>query len=223
MSRRDEILGRIRTSLGAETHDVTRRRTAEQRISAPARHMLPQRNEKAADDLRQQFAAYLKGQAAEVHDIATPGDVPRAVFGVLRRLNLPARIRMGSDPYLAAMPWTSEPGLVIAHGPSDGSDQVTLSHALAGVAETGTLALLSGPDNPVTLSFLPETHIVVVEGRSIVGPYEAVFDLMRERLGRQVMPRTLNFISGASRTADIGGKIVIGAHGPRRLVVLVVG
>jgi L-lactate dehydrogenase complex protein LldG len=37
------------------------------------------------------------------------------------------------------------------------------------------------------------------------------------------MPRTLNLVSGPSRTADIGGRIVIGAHGPRRLMVVIVG
>ena len=37
------------------------------------------------------------------------------------------------------------------------------------------------------------------------------------------MPRTLNLVTGASRTGDIGGRIVMGAHGPRRVAVFLLG
>jgi L-lactate dehydrogenase complex protein LldG len=45
--------------------------------------------------------------------------------------------------------------------------------------------------------------------------------LVRAKYGKGAMPRALNFISGASRTGDIGGRIVKGAHGPRSLCVIV--
>jgi L-lactate dehydrogenase complex protein LldG len=107
-------------------------------------------------------------------------------------------------------------------GAADPGDEASLSHAAAGVAETGTLVLASGPDNPVTLSFLPETHIVVVEAKDIVGGYEDAWAIVRERFGEGQMPRTVNMISGPSRTGDIGGRLVLGAHGPRRQCVIVV-
>jgi L-lactate dehydrogenase complex protein LldG len=103
-----------------------------------------------------------------------------------------------------------------------GDDEAGLSHAAAAVAETGTLVLASGADNPVTLSYLPETHIVVVEDKDLVGGYEGAWEKIRARFGRRVMPRTVNFVSGPSRTADIGGQLVMGAHGPRRLCVILV-
>jgi L-lactate dehydrogenase complex protein LldG len=106
-------------------------------------------------------------------------------------------------------------------GQAQPNDEVGLSHAIAAVAETGTLVLASGPDNPVTLNFLPETHIVVVEDKNIVGPYEDAWVKVRARFGDRLMPRTVNMISGPSRTADIGGKLVLGAHGPRRLCVII--
>ena len=96
------------------------------------------------------------------------------------------------------------------------------SHAAAAVAETGTLVLASGADNPVTLSYLPETHIVVVEDKDLVGGYEGAWEKIRARFGKRAMPRTVNFVSGPSRTADIGGQLVMGAHGPRRLCVILV-
>jgi L-lactate dehydrogenase complex protein LldG len=74
----------------------------------------------------------------------------------------------------------------------------------------------------VTLGFLPETHIAVVEAAALVGGYEGAWAKIRARFGRRAMPRTVNFISGPSRTADIGGQLVMGAHGPRRLCVVFV-
>jgi L-lactate dehydrogenase complex protein LldG len=90
------------------------------------------------------------------------------------------------------------------------------------VAETGTLVLASGPHNPVTLAFVPDTHLVVVRNETIVGGYEEACKLVEAELGPSVLPRTLNLISGPSRTGDIGGRIVMGAHGPRRLAVILV-
>lgn len=111
----------------------------------------------------------------------------------------------------------------MSEGAAAPNDAVGLSHALAGIAETGTLVVAAGVDNPVTLAFLPETHIIVVDRSKIVTTYEAALTVVRDTFGEKGMPRTLNYISGASRTADIGGKIVIGAHGPRTLGVIVVG
>ena len=107
-------------------------------------------------------------------------------------------------------------------GRAQAEDRVGLSHAFAGIAETGTLALVSGPDNPTTLNFLPETHIVVVEAQTIVGDYEAFWAKLRAAYGEGTMPRTVNFITGPSRSADIEQTLLLGAHGPRTLHILIV-
>jgi L-lactate dehydrogenase complex protein LldG len=75
----------------------------------------------------------------------------------------------------------------------------------------------------VTLNFLPENQIVVIRARDIAGPYEDAFDRVRQLYGKGTMPRTVNMISGPSRTGDIGGRLVMGAHGPRQLCVIIVG
>ena len=154
---------------------------------------------------------------------ATLKDVPTAIAIYLRDNNRPARIRMGADSRLAALPWSSAPGLEQLRGRALPDDEVSLSYAVAAAAETGTLVLASGPDNPVTLNYLPETHLVVLDAATLVGAYEDAFDIVRKRLGAGVMPRTLNLISGPSRTSDIGGKTVMGAHGPRHLAIFIVG
>ncbi len=100
---------------------------------------------------------------------------------------------------------------------------MALSRAFAGVAETGTLVLLSGPENPTTLNFLPDTHIVVIQAADIAGDYESVWRQLRALYGPGILPRTVNFITGPSRSADIEQTLILGAHGPRALHILVVG
>ena len=218
---RDRIFSQIRASLGVKPGDGRARAVAE-RLAAPPRNLVPKRAEKEHSELVRQFAGFLQGQTATVFHLDSPAQVPSAIAGYLRAAGLPARLRMGGDRFLHDLPWSSEPLLEITAGRADAEDEVGLSMALAGVSETGTLVLGSGADNPVTLAFLPETHVIVVAEDKIVGSYEEALDLVRERFGKGSMPRTLNLVSGPSRTADIGGKIVIGAHGPRRLCVAVV-
>src|SRR5262249_33269294 len=137
--------------------------------------------------------------------------------------NLPARLRLAPDPLLTGLPWRERPLLEISTGPSAGDDAVSLTLAEAGVAETGTLMLASGPQSPTTLNFLPDTDIVLLSAERIVGGLEEAWRLLRERRGWAGLPRTVNFITGPSRSADIGQKLQLGAHGPRRLHILVVG
>jgi L-lactate dehydrogenase complex protein LldG len=149
--------------------------------------------------------------------------VPGAVADYLRGRNLPATVRMGSDPRLAAMGWDRQKALEVKPGPSDGRDATGISFAFGAVAETGTLALASGDNNPTTLNFLPENHVVVVNAADIAGDYETVLDRIRAVYGKGAMPRALNLVTGPSRSGDIEQTIILGAHGPRALHVIVVG
>jgi L-lactate dehydrogenase complex protein LldG len=223
MSRREAVLSRVRNSLGVAGADGERRRAVEARIRARQRHRLPDRVAgRSPEQLARLFRGFLEAQSATVMEVVSDDEVPGAVAQYLRANNLPARVRAGTDGYLASLPWGREPALGVMTGRAGPGDEVGLSHAVAGVAETGTLVLASGADNPVTINFLPETHIVVVEARDIVGPYEDAWDKLRARFGERVLPRTINMISGPSRTGDIGGRLVMGAHGPRRMCVVIV-
>ncbi|MBV9064954.1 MAG: lactate utilization protein, partial [Methylobacteriaceae bacterium] len=153
---------------------------------------------------------------------ARPEDVPQEVARFLRDRNLPATIRIGADARLTAMPW-DQTALDVSSGRSDGGDPNAVSHAFGGVAESGTLAMISGPDNPTTLNFLPDNHIVIVSAADIAGDYETVWQRLRERVGKGEMPRTVNLITGPSRSADIEQTLLLGAHGPRTLHIIVVG
>ena len=117
--------------------------------------------------------------------------------------------------------------LELSSGIASGDDAVGLSRAFGGVAETGTLVFLSGPDNPTTVNFLPPTHIAVVAASDIAGNYEQVWARIRAASpeiepGKSTLPRTVNWVTGPSRTADIEQTLLLGAHGPQRLHIIVI-
>ena len=107
-------------------------------------------------------------------------------------------------------------------GPGRGRDPPGDGGALAGVAANGTFMMASGPASPTTLNFLPETHMVVLRTADIAGCYEDAWDRLRAAQDGEPLPRTVNLITGPSRTADIEQTIQLGAHGPRRLCILLV-
>ena len=129
---------------------------------------------------------------------------------------------MAPSPQLDAYDWAGQPMLSLRRGAARGSDQVSITGAFAGIAETGTVVMASGPDHPVSLNLLPDTHIVVLREADIVGGYEEVWTKLRQRYGKDRMPRTVNTITGPSRTGDIEQAIELGAHGPRRMHILIV-
>lgn len=223
MTSRDAILSKIRAGVGAGARDAERREIVSERLGARTRHLTPDRvTNKTPHQLLALFRGFLERESATLVEVDSRQQIPSAIAKYLRTNNLPARIRVGGDAMLTQLPWGTEPQLEMVLGRAQATDEVGLTRATAAVAETGTLVLASGPDNPVTLNFLPETHIVVVEQRDLVPAYEDAWDAIRARFGTNRMPRTVNFISGPSRTADVGGQLVMGAHGPRRLCVIVV-
>jgi len=121
-----------------------------------------------------------------------------------------------------AIPWSNEPLLSVATGQAEGADAVGVTGVFGGVAETGTLVMLSGPEHPTTLNFLPDTHIAVVSVDQIAGTYEEIWAKLRDSLGHGKMPRVVNWITGPSRTADIEQTLLLGAHGPLRLHILII-
>lgn len=213
---RDAILSAVRTACATTRADTGRDAVLTARLATPPqRHPSAQGEETAG--LVQRFGAQIAAQGADIVTVARSQEIPSALVTYLRAHAVPLALRAGGDPYLSALPWDSAPELSRGAGAAQPEDTASLSVAVAGVAETGTLVLASSADNPTTLAFLPEMHLVVVRAETVVATYE---EACRRFAGP--LPRTLNFVSGPSRTGDIGGKLVMGAHGPRRLAVFVV-
>ncbi len=222
MSARDSILSKIRRARQSGPDDSDRRATVSERLRVHPAGIVPTRGQLPPEARLDLFVAMAEKVSASVARVATAGEVPGAVAAYLRSKNLPQAIRRGEDPRLAALPFDGEPQLAVSIGPSDGHDLAGLSHAVAGVAETGTVVLTSGADNPTTLNFLPEHHLVVVRAADVVGDYEAVWARLRQTYGAGLMPRAVNMITGPSRSGDIEQTILLGAHGPRSLHLIVV-
>jgi len=222
MTSRAAVFASIRRSLAVTGDEATRRFEVETRLKQAPPGVVPKRGQGDASARLTTFKAEAERAQATVSEVREWADAPTEITRFLREGNCPATLRMGDDPRLAAMPW-SETSLEILRGPSDGGDVNAVSTAFAGIAETGTLALVSGPDNPTTLNFLPDNHIIVLPREALEADYESVFVKLRAAYGKGGAPRTLNFITGPSRSADIEQTLLLGAHGPRRLHIVVVG
>lgn len=221
MSARSDILGRVRRALDVTGREAPRLRAVEDRLAHAPQGVIPARGQGDAAHHLALFREEAERVATIVTEVSSDWQVPDAIAAYLRSRNLPARIRRGADVYLASLPFAAT-GLEILMGRAEAADLVCVSHAFGAVAETGTLVMISGEDNPTTLNLLPETHIVVLRAKDIVGDYEAIWQKLRASFGKGVMPRTVNFITGPSRSADIGHHLQLGAHGPRVLHVIVV-
>ncbi|MEL6290030.1 MAG: LUD domain-containing protein [Pseudomonadota bacterium] len=217
---RAAVLDRLRTSLGVGAEDADRRVAVQKRMYNHARHLIPARAHEPNPKVR--LVEMLEGQSADVIDVDGEAAIAGAIAAYLRDNNLPARVRHGADPLFETIDWRGAPGVEREVGPAKPGTVASLSRAVGAAAETGTLFLASGPDNPTTLNFLPEVHIVLLFEDEIVGPYEDLWDRLRAHHGERALPRTVNLISGPSRTADIEQTLTLGAHGPKRLCVMLI-
>ena len=223
MSARDTVLKKIRAAMRVAASDADRQKTVAARLAETPTGIIPARAKLPKAGQLELFCAMASQFGATTTRVDDYKKVPAEVSTYLRARNLPAEIRMGADNRLKKAGWASEKNLEVRHGASDGGDLAGVSHAFAGIAETGTLALASGPDNPTTINFLPEHHIVVLKAADIKGDMESIWAMLRKVRGKGVMPRALNLVTGPSRSGDIEQTIILGAHGPKALHIVIVG
>jgi L-lactate dehydrogenase complex protein LldG len=219
---RRAILARVREKLGVRADSPARRGAVHARLRNPKANVVPERALGTKAERVKRFQAALEAVGAKVKRVKSWKALPEAVAAALREHNLPSRVRMGDDAAFASFE-AGEHLVEVLKGPADREDAVSLSHAFAGASESGTLMLVSGKDNPSTLNFLPEAHFAAISADDVMGSYEECWSKLRAAYGKDVMPRTVNWVSGPSRTADIQQTLVQGAHGPRQLVVFIVG
>jgi L-lactate dehydrogenase complex protein LldG len=215
---RSQVFASMRKALGsARGADAMAEVQARLEKSAPT--LIPAHADRDADGRLKRFIAQAKSVQTDVERIDAYADLPEAVTAYLRRHNLPMRLVMAADERLDEADWTS--GLLETRtgGPAP-DDPIGLTTAFAGIAETGTLMLASAPDHPTMLAFLPETAIVVLPSDRVARAYEDVMHAFRAR--SQGLPRSINFVTGPSRSGDIEQTLQLGAHGPKRLLILLV-
>ncbi|WP_426394037.1 LutC/YkgG family protein [Ralstonia sp. R-29] len=177
------------------------------------------------EDVAAHFAEQALKMASTLESVAMLADVPAAVARYLAGLDLKSTAVAWTT--LQSLDWAAA-GITVEFRPPvcepqadhDHGDLVGITGCFCAIAETGSLMLLSGPENVASTALLPETHIAVVPRSRIVANLEDAYALVRTERGE--LPRATNVISGPSRTGDIEQTIVLGAHGPYRVHVIVV-
>ncbi|GAB4362834.1 MAG: lactate utilization protein [Kiloniellaceae bacterium] len=221
-SAKQQIFSSLRRALRRPEPSAEEKAALEARLQNPQRNLVPQRAQlphAAQLDLMEKM---LKELSATVVRLDSEAAVPAAVADYLKGENLPPKLRLAPRDDLRRLPWDAQPLLEVEEGIAEAEDATSVTGAFAGIAETGTVMMASGPEAPITLNFLPENHVVVLRASQVVGSYEDAWQRLRATVGAGKMPRAVNMITGPSRTGDIEQTILLGAHGPRRLHVLLV-
>lgn len=218
MSGRDIVLARIARALGrpdrvAEVSIDDQPAAVTHRINAPTRSTLPAVSGELVDTLITRMEAVLMS----VVRLQSVEDCIAAVDWYLesQQIDVASEGSVTVSPELSGLAWPEN----YRTGRASGVEKVSITPCRAAVAETGSVVTGTGPKTPSTLNFLPETHIIVVYESQVVRHVDDVFDVLRQA---GELPRAVNFVTGPSRTADIEQTLEIGAHGPRRMHVLLV-
>ncbi len=221
---RSDILGKIRTTRSAPDAVENKLGPMADRIKDHPVNLIPERGRADEATRLTRFTAEAERVNATVMHVASERDVPRQVATYLADNNLPSRIKQA--PALAHLDW-SETLLEVKQGIGEATDEVCVTSAFAGIAETGTLVTYSAAETPTTLNFLPPVHVVVLKAGDLIGSYEDAWAKLRTTFQNKdqtnnFIPRTVNMITGPSRTGDIQQTLLLGIHGPQRLHIVIV-
>lgn len=212
---REKVIARIRTALGRGATSEVQTAKLRERIARHSRHIEPAFDE----PLQRRFQQKLEAAEASCAVLDTLAEVGPEIERYLEAADLAKRLLTSGDELLATIEWPSS--IDLRQWVAGDDERVALTVAYCGIAETGTLMLVSGKLKPIRLNFLPDYHIVLLRADHLLPRMEDAWDKMRESFTR--IPRTVNFISGPSKTADIEQTVEYGAHGPRCLHVILVG
>lgn len=222
---RATMIAQVKAAIGAWRSSQAERASAvARRLAHPPHHPRPGFAQLDARERETRLIQCLESQGGTVLTVSSRADIPRAVETLIGSIDPAPRFVVGDDERLAGLPWPET--LAPARWTPDqtlGDGTAALTHAWGAAAETGTLIMMSSAASPASLAFLPEVHIVALARETIAASFEDAFAQLSADIGSDRFPRAVNLISSPSRTSDIGGRSVRGAHGPRRLAVVLYG
>jgi L-lactate dehydrogenase complex protein LldG len=218
---RTAVLDRVRSALRKRGSDGDARAAAVAYLAARKQGPRPS----LAGDLAARFLARAQDMESSVDRVGTLDDVVAAVGRYVDTIEVVqdpvSNSRAGVCwPEFGWLDW-SRANLSIESRPTVGHDLVGVTGCYCAIAETGTLVFVTGAEYPSATFLLPETHVAIVRVDQVVPGMEEAFERIRAERG--ALPRAVNLVSGPSRTGDIEQTIVLGAHGPRRLHIVLVG
>lgn len=212
---RARILGRIKSGVNASNRSAADVAILKARISNPARGIVPAFTKVAGTDVADLFLKKAEAQNNTVVRVTSAEAALHEVRDFLRQNNLPAKVKISPSDRLDDLKLDDAADLEVHRGAAVEADVTSVTPVYCAVAETGTMVTMSGAETPSTLNFVPENHVVIVRESDLVTAYEDSWDKVREYGGGKI-PRTVNWLSGPSRSGDIAMTMYMGAHGPRR-------
>jgi L-lactate dehydrogenase complex protein LldG len=216
VSSRQEILKRIsktRAAAGISAHP------------ADAFQRVPMRLQEVEDpdfDAVERFVGLATLQSMSVEEIESRQAAPAAIQRYLRVQSLQASVCVSPELQGKDINW-SKAGFTVRTGAVLADGDTLVSECYGAIAEGGVLVVASSPRHHAEADFLAETHIVLLDKTQIVNSFEDLWEQWRADFGLANWPRAFCFIAGPSRTADLGLPLKLGAHGPARVHVLMVG
>lgn len=164
--------------------------------------------------IAQKFTKKMTASMAQVHEVSSMAKVPAKVMEIAKALKIEPKAVAAAA--LQSLRWGK---MEIEYRHAEISDLLGISLPQFGIAETGTLVFCASQENPASLNFVPEFSIAILKMSGMVETPEEVWAVLA---GEGKMPRTLNMVSGPSKTGDIEQTLFLGAHGPRELHVIIV-
>lgn len=218
---RERILGRIKSGVEAQARSEADIAALKARLRRPQRGIVPAYTNVKGVDVAALFLARAAAQGNTMARVQSAEAALEQVREFLRQNNLPARVTISPSGSLDDMKFDDAADLEVRRGAAVKEDVTSVTPVCCAVAETGTMVTVSGEETPSTLNFVPENHVVIIRESELVGAYEDAWDIVRAQDDGK-MPRTVNWLSGPSRSGDIGMTMYMGAHGPRRQHIILI-
>ena len=222
---REQLLARVTEALRvpAPRHHEIPSKPATHTVTAPFREWLPQVGASQAEQvaLFAKQSEVLRTEFRECTDAAAAADhlAKLAAENAWKKIALHAGKL--ADAVAARLP--GEIALLRIDG---GYEKNALEACDAGlteceslIAQTGSVCVTARSSGGRALSVLPPHHIVIASRAQLVADLSAAYERLAEKYGANY-PSFISFISGPSRTGDIERILVLGAHGPKKLTVL---
>ena len=90
------------------------------------------------------------------------------------------------------------------------------------IAQTGSVLLTARSGGGRALSVLPPHHVVIARLDQLLPDLPAAYTLLHEKYGPANWPSLITLITGPSRTGDIERILILGAHGPKRMTIILI-
>jgi L-lactate dehydrogenase complex protein LldG len=222
---RDAILGRVREALRvpAPLKHPAERSAGGEPTTAHFREWLPP----VGPTLDEKFALFAKLSESLRSELVVCADLPQAAAAVatLSTDGSWKTLAMHSGPLIDTLVPLLPEGLTRI-SVDGGYDKNALEACDAGitecellVAQTGSVCVTSDNSGGRVLSVLPPHHIVIARQTQLVTDLTEAYASLAAKY-RANYPSMISFITGPSRTGDIERILVLGAHGPKRLTIL---